>query len=102
MVHRLVAQKFIVNEHDIKLEVNHMDFNGKNNKISNLEWCSPRENMAHASGRAIQITKDSFYAKFNSVREAARFLHIDPTDIRSCIREKKKTASGYEVKDYQD
>lgn len=31
-----------------ELEVNHIDGNPKNNKLSNLEWCTGPENLDHA------------------------------------------------------
>lgn len=46
-VHRLVAQEFIPNSNNYK-EVNHIDGNKLNNKVSNLEWCDRSENMKHA------------------------------------------------------
>jgi hypothetical protein len=44
---RLVAKHFIENAEN-KPEVNHIDFNKKNNHVSNLEWVSREENLLHA------------------------------------------------------
>lgn len=46
-VHRLVAGHFIPNPEN-KCCVNHIDNNGENNKVTNLEWVTQKENMQHS------------------------------------------------------
>lgn len=46
-VHRIVAEAFLVNQ-DNKPNINHKDYNTKNNVATNLEWCTQKENISHS------------------------------------------------------
>ena len=53
LIHRLVALEFIENKLN-KKEVNHIDGDKLNNDVSNLEWCSSKENSIHAIKNNLQ------------------------------------------------
>lgn len=47
-VHRLILENFKPVENMDKMQVNHIDGNKWNNKLSNLEWVTCSENNKHA------------------------------------------------------
>lgn len=70
--HRVVAKHFIPNPDNLP-EVNHIDGNKKNNYYKNLEWCSRKQNMIHASKNGL-INRDSQKRK-EVVRLNAQLAH---------------------------
>lgn len=93
-IHRLVALYFIPNPEN-KPYINHIDCNPSNNHVSNLEWCTPKENAQHASKMGLlggnRGTKKSKYCVdglsritldlntgiyFNSLKEACEALNL--------------------------
>jgi hypothetical protein len=55
LVHRLVAEHFIPSISN-KSFVNHIDNDGTNNCVTNLEWCTQVDNMKHSSDQGRQDT----------------------------------------------
>tara|TARA_R110000737_G_C14376353_1_gene449735 strand:+ start:168 stop:692 length:525 start_codon:yes stop_codon:yes gene_type:complete len=67
-VHRLVSETFIPNIEG-KKEVNHLDGNKANNILSNLEWCTPSENVQHAYDTGLKVApkgENNTNSKFNN------------------------------------
>jgi hypothetical protein len=56
LIHRLVAEAFIPNPNKFS-EVNHKDGNKRNNRADNLEWVTPKGNMAHAVAQGLMSRK---------------------------------------------
>ena len=52
-VHRLVAEVFLSNPHNFK-EIDHINNDGTDNRISNLRWCTHKENMNNPITAEIQ------------------------------------------------
>ncbi len=74
-VHRLVAQTFLPNP-ESKPHINHIDNNGENNNLSNLEWSTHKENMLHSEiqGRQLKSHTLGGYATGKLVADKARLL----------------------------
>lgn len=55
LLHRLIATTFIANPNNYP-EVNHKDGDKSNNCMSNLEWCTPKQNTQHAINHGLRKT----------------------------------------------
>jgi len=59
-LHRIVALAFIENAENLP-HINHVDGNKKNNKVENLEWCTPSQNNQHAYDTGLKRKNGEHY-----------------------------------------
>lgn len=95
-IHRLVAEAFIPNPLN-KEEVNHIDGNKLNNNVSNLEWCTRQENIAHSIENKLQ-TPFKGEEVGNSILKEADVLYIRQ-NYKPRILTRKSLAEMFGVKE---
>lgn len=120
-LHRLVAETFIENPHNL-LYINHKDENKLNNSSSNLEWCTfeyninygtrnrragekvsgkknPHYKFGGCTSRALPIRQytmeGAFIKDYDCAATAMRETGIDQNSIRQVARGMRKSAGGY-------
>ena len=105
LLHRIIATAFIDNP-DEKPCVNHIDENKLNNDLSNLEWCTARENLIHGTRtkraaekcfkKVIQLDlNDNVLNEFESMKQAGQETGTSASHISHCCNGKRKSAGGY-------
>ena len=103
-LHWLVATSFIPNPEILPIP-NHLDGDGHNNCIDNLEWCTHKQNSQHAhdtglhpqKGRPVlQYTLDGkFIRRYEKARDAAKAVSCCHQAITHACAGRKKTIKGF-------
>ena len=105
LLHRIVATAFIDNPEE-KPQVNHIDENKLNNDLSNLEWCTVRENLVHGTRmkriaeknfkKVIQLDlNDNVLNVFESIKQAGQETGVFATSISACCNGRIKSSGGF-------
>lgn len=86
LVHRLIAKTFLASNG--KPHVNHIDCDKSNNAVYNLEWVTPKENIAHScennlNGQLILNTETGIF--YHTVKEAGHTIGLTNTALRRRI-----------------
>ena len=100
-VHRLVAETFIDNANNLPA-VNHINGNKSDNKVSNLEWITYKDNSIHAVLNGLIKTKKVLCIEkgktYYSIHEAAKDTNTFNGHIVKVCKGERKTTGGYHWK----
>lgn len=90
-VHKLVARAFVPNPDNLKI-VNHKNFNRKDNRADNLEWCTQEHNINHSKkarrmssktkGKLNRHDADFIKTSERSIKNLAKMFNVEVRHIR--------------------
>lgn len=101
LVHRLIAETFIAKPvTDKALMVNHIDGNGLNNNVDNLEWVTAQENVLHAYKTGLRFDNVQLLCKdlrngnvkeFYSYWDCARHFNTNGANVHYHLHKKSNS-----------
>lgn len=112
LLHRLIAKAFHLPRQPDQIEIDHIDGDSSNNRLSNLRWVTHKANMRHQvdlSKRKSNAPKRSKpvmgrklgeeeWTTYSSACDAARALNVSQGNVSACCAGRYTNTGGFEFK----
>ena len=101
-IHRLIAEAFIPNPHN-KPMIDHINTDRTDNRVSNLRWCTQKENMNNPitvknnshNEKVVQLSIDNRFIRQYPSMKATKNAGFNPACVSNCCRKTQLQHKGF-------